>query len=108
MLEFQYFEGCPNANETLDNLKALLDEGIIPGNLKITEIKDISEAEVLNFQGSPTVLFDGKDIYTGSAPSSYNYTCRVYRIEGKQTGVMSKEFMTKRIKKMLERISDGY
>jgi hypothetical protein len=28
MIEFQYFEGCPNADETLKNLIALKDEGI--------------------------------------------------------------------------------
>lgn len=100
MLEFQYFEGCPNAKQTLDNLNALLDERNFFGKLKITEIKDISEAEELNFQGSPTVLIDGKDIYSEVAPSSFNYTCRVYIIEGKQTGVLSKEYMAMKIEKM--------
>ena len=103
MLELQYFEGCPNAKATLDNLKAFMDERNFSDELKITEIKDISEAEELNFQGSPTVLFDGKDIYTEAAPSSYNYTCRIYVIEGKQTGVLSKDYIVMKLKKMVKK-----
>lgn len=100
MLEFQYFEGCPNATETLKNVKELIDNGLIVEKLKVTEIHDVSEAEDLNFQGSPTLLFDDKDIYTEKVPLSYNYSCRVYTFEGKQTGILAKAFILKQIKKL--------
>jgi hypothetical protein len=91
MIEFQYFDGCPNAAETLENLKGLMAQGLIKESLYITEIKGIEEAEGVKFQGSPTILLDGKDIYTGKEPKGYNYTCRIYTFDGEQTGVLSAE-----------------
>jgi len=100
MIEFQYFDGCPNAAETLRNLVEVLAEEGIEQDLKETKILDISEAEKLNFQGSPTVLFNGIDIYTENEPVSYSYTCRMYVIEGIRTGVLPKNFIIDQIKKM--------
>ena len=100
LLEFQYFDGCPNAAITLESIRELITEKLIQEELKITEIKDISEAEELNFQGSPTVLYEGIDIYTEEVPTSFNYSCRVYVIKGKQTGVLDQEFILNKIKKL--------
>lgn len=101
MIEFQYFKGCPNAIATLNNLKELIAEGFFQEDeLKIVEVPDSESAEALFFQGSPTILFNGYDIYTGIKPVSYNYSCRVYTIEEEQTGVLSKEFIRKKIENM--------
>lgn len=100
MLEFQYFEGCPNASETLDNIRHLIANELIKEELMITEIKDISESEALNFQGSPTVLFNGIDIYTGKIPTSNSYTCRVYVFGGKQTGVLETDYILNKIEEL--------
>ena len=66
----------------------------------ITGIKDISEAEALNFQGLPTVLYNGADIYTGEAPTSFSYTCRVYMFKGKQTGVLGMDFILNKLEEL--------
>ena len=63
MIEFQFFEGCPNAAETLRNLEVLSEEGLFPkSDLKITNVRGLDRAEELRFQGSPTVLVDGIDV----------------------------------------------
>lgn len=103
MIEFQFFEGCPNAQETFNNLKSLVNDGFISENeLTITEVLDISSAEELNFQGSPTILHDGRDIYTEKKPNSFSYSCRVYTINGINTGALPIEY----IKQQIENLRD--
>ncbi len=101
MIEFQYFEGCPHYRETLRNLEELVSEGFVSKkDIKITEVPDPESAERLHFQGSPTILVDGYDIYTEAKPESFYYACRVYLIDGKMTGTFSKEFIKGRISMM--------
>lgn len=101
MIEFQYFIGCPNANETLKNLKTVVKMKDIGENeINVIEVKDLEIAEKVNFQGSPTILIDGYDIYSETKPSSYSYTCRIYIIDGVQTGVLSENYISQKIKKI--------
>jgi hypothetical protein len=94
LIEFQYFEGCPNSAATLENLMALVAEGIVDkAEVKIVEVPDAEAAERLHFQGSPSILVDGIDIHTGEKPSSSSYTCRIYSIEGKRSGILGKDFL---------------
>ncbi len=99
MIEFQYFEGCPNAVQTLVNLrKAMVDLDIPESQLRITEVPDQAAGEKCDFQGSPTVLKEGVDIATGARPVGCHYTCRVYDIDGKKTGVLPREWLKIRLK----------
>ncbi len=101
MIEFQYFDGCPNSEATLKNLKELIKEGLIQeDSLKITEVPDLESAESFNFQGSPTVLVNGRDIYTEIEPESFNYSCRVYSMNGIHTGVLTKDYLKNKILKL--------
>jgi hypothetical protein len=98
MIEFQFFDGCPNSKATLANIEELISEGLIAKEeLKITEVPTMELAERYNFQGSPSVLMDGVDIYTGEKPTGFSYNCRVYKIDGKHTGILSKEFIRSKI-----------
>lgn len=101
MIEFQYFDSCPNSKATLMNLKQLINEGLITQKeLKITEVPDMESAECLNFQGSPSILVDGFDIYTESKPISYSYTCRIYTSGSKRVETLPKESIQKQIEKL--------
>jgi hypothetical protein len=103
MIEFQYFEGCPNAKTSLDNLLEIKQELNIHDNqINIMQLPDVKSAEKNNFQGSPTILIDGVDIYNDSKPTGYNYSCRVYFFDGIQTGVIPKEFIKEKILKYLK------
>ena len=97
MIRFQYFDGCPNAQTTLDNLLSVREElGIPTSSIEVVEVKDLARAEEERFQGSPTILVDGRDITTGEMPSGFNYACRVYSFEGKSTGVIPRNFIRAR------------
>jgi hypothetical protein len=99
MIEFQYFEGCPNSQATLANLRALIAEGwIAEEELVITEVPDPERAQELNFQGSPTVLYHGIDIYTEKVPESSNFSCRIYEIDGRQTGELSEDYLKQQLR----------
>jgi len=100
MIEFQYFVGCPSAKTSLQNLvdvQHILN--IDPNEISIMQLPDPESAEKNNFQGSPTILIDGVDIYTGSKPSGFNYSCRVYSFNGILSGVIPKEFIKEKILK---------
>jgi hypothetical protein len=100
-IEFQYFDGCPNSTQTLANLKVLLASNeIVDCELVIVEVPSPDLAEELNFQGSPTLLLDGVDIYTEQKPSSFSYSCRIFNLDGEQTGVLSKEYIFKKLVKL--------
>ena len=100
MIEFQYFEGCPNAKASLNNLLEVKDElHINDDEIRIIQVRDMESAEKNRFQGSPTILIQGVDIYTGSEPTGYNYSCRVYSFKGKQTGIIPKQFIKENILK---------
>ena len=101
MITFQFFDGCPNSTKTLSNLKEVLVELDIPeSEIEIIEVPGLQEAEKIRFQGSPTILIDGVDIYSLRIPEDYSYTCRVYNFEGNRTGVIPKDFIREKIRKL--------
>jgi len=54
MIEFQYFEGCPNADRTHENLVEVIKELNLPkSDFQVQEIPDLEAARIRNFQGSP-------------------------------------------------------
>jgi hypothetical protein len=94
MIEFQYFNGCPHAKNTLQNLREVMTEmDIGEPNLKIIEVPNPESAQKMKFQGSPTILVYGIDIYTGVEPAGFNYSCRVYEFDGISSGIIPKEFI---------------
>jgi hypothetical protein len=100
MIELQYFEGCPNAKATLGNLQEIQRELAIPDvEIIVVEVPDIDSAEKNRFRGSPTILVDGIDLYTETEPVGHNFSCRVYSFDGKQTGVIPRDFMKDKILK---------
>jgi hypothetical protein len=98
MIEFQYFKGCPHAKDTLHNLREVMTEmGIGENELQIINVPSPEAAQKIKFQGSPTILFNGIDIFTGEKPVGLSYSCRVYEFDGKQIGVIPKEFIWRRL-----------
>jgi hypothetical protein len=102
MIEFQFFNGCPNADVTLENLRAVMRELEIPeSQLKISVVPDLDTAKRLGFQGSPSILVNRKDIYTGEEPTGFSYACRLYEFDGKQTGIIPARFIKEKVRKLL-------
>jgi hypothetical protein len=102
MIEFQYFEGCPNAKTSMDNLLEVKRElNLKDCDIRVIMVPDMESAERYNFQGSPTILINGIDIYSDSKPVGFNYSCRVYTFAGKQTGIIPKGFIQEKILKYM-------
>lgn len=98
-IEFQYFDNCPNGKVTLENLKVAMNH-IGLENFKIIKLSSINETETYNFQGSPTVLINGKDAYTLKKPNTTSYSCRMYNIDGKITGILSVEYLISKLREI--------
>jgi len=78
-----------------------VEEGIIPENMiKISKIPNENAVESFNFQGSPTILMKGIDIYTGKKPDTFSYSCRVYEFDGDRTGIIPKDFIKEKLKEL--------
>jgi hypothetical protein len=98
MIEFQYFSGCPHAKGTLQNLREVMAEMRIGENeLQIINVPSHGSAQNMNFQGSPTILVDGFDVYSGVKPEGFSYSCRVYEFDGRHTGMVPKEFIREKL-----------
>lgn len=94
-IEFYYFDGCPSHEPAYENLKEVLIEKGIETEIETIKVKSQEDAERLNFQGSPSIRINGKDIE--GKEERYSYSCRVFKIEGKLTGVPTKEFLSEKI-----------
>lgn len=97
LIQFLYFEGCPNAKASLENLKSAMLELHLPfDNLQIIHV-DIESATQYNFQGSPSILINGVDIYTDKIPDTVNFSCRIYEFENKKTGIIPKDYIKQKL-----------
>jgi hypothetical protein len=80
-VEVMYFDGCPNVDLALRQVRAALASAGLDGNvdLAMTRIGDDVEAARKRFLGSPTVLVDGHDVERDAvARDDYGLQCRVY------------------------------
>lgn len=102
-IEFLFFEGCPNAKESYNNLLEAIRELNIDTEVETINVKDLETAQKVKFLGSPSVYVNGIDIYSLSYPSDISYSCRTYNINGKITGILPKEFILERLKTILNK-----
>ena len=94
-IEFYYFDGCPSHEPAFENLQEVLIEKGIESEIETIKVNSPEDAERLNFQGSPSIRINGKDIE--GKEEGYSYSCRVFEIEGNLTGVPTKEYLLEKI-----------
>ncbi|MGW3935216.1 hypothetical protein [Streptomyces sp. NBC_00024] len=78
-IEVLVVPGCPNEQTVAEQLRRALDDiGLCETGFTTRVIADQTEAERDGFTGSPTILVDGRDLFTepGRPPG---LACRVYR-----------------------------
>jgi hypothetical protein len=101
LITFQYFSGCPGAEATLRNLLCVQTElGIPESEIELVEVPHPSLAEKYRFQGSPTILVNGRDIVTGEEASGFSYTCRVYPFDETRAGVIPVDFIRQKLSEL--------
>ena len=72
-----YFDDCPNwkiADERLTAIAAERPDLTVSRHL----VDTAEEAERVSFHGSPSILFDGVDVFAGPG-AGVGLSCRVYR-----------------------------
>lgn len=94
-VEFLYFKSCPSHKEALENLRAALRESHTEADLVLIRVDSLEKAEKVGFQGSPSIRINGKDLEERN--EGPNFSCRLYRINGKPTSVPSKAYIMEKL-----------
>ena len=93
----QYFDGCPGWQAATDRLReALRLVGLGDQEIRFQNVKTPEQAAELGFAGSPTILFDGVDLFEDASPPA-GYACRIYRTERGAEGAPSLSQLTARL-----------
>ena len=78
-VEVLYFAGCPNHEELVPRLEALLREHGSPV-VELVEVPDDEAAQRERFLGSPTLRIDGLDVEPAAQTRiDFGLKCRLYR-----------------------------
>jgi hypothetical protein len=88
-LTLLYFAGCPNWAEAESRLRAAMDLlDIPPEALTLHRVESEEEAQAGGFQGSPSFLKNGRDLFPDPS-AAVGLACRLYRSGGRLTGAPS-------------------
>jgi hypothetical protein len=92
IIEFQYFEDCPNHSIMEKNLISAISG--LEDKIEIRKILVENEeaARKINFRGSPTVLINGIDLENVPSVAHASMSCRFYR-----SGIPSSKVIRKKI-----------
>ena len=79
-IEVLHVDDCPNHEELLPRLRALLADHAIDADLVTIRVGSADAADRLRFLGSPTVRVNGRDVdLTAADRTGYGLQCRLYR-----------------------------
>ena len=84
-----YFDDCPNWKVADERLSAIAAER---ADLAVTRhlVDTLEDAERVGFQGSPSILVDGVDVFAGP-DAAVGLSCRVYRTPDGPAGAPTME-----------------
>ncbi len=81
-IELLYFDGCPNHEQALENLRNVMEELGIEEKIEAINIIDNDDAVAKRFLGSPSIRIDGRDLeYAENDNTEYSMRCRRYKSE---------------------------
>ncbi|MBV8359480.1 MAG: DUF2703 domain-containing protein [Deltaproteobacteria bacterium] len=97
-VELLHIVGCPHTEATRRLLDETLQELGLVCDIEEIEVSDSSQAEALNFPGSPTIRIDRIDVETGMLRENrHGLSCRIYVIDGNAHGVPTREMIRRAI-----------
>jgi len=98
-IQLLYFDGCPSWKAALENLhKALAAMDWTP-EIELIEIQDDAQATLYAFQGSPSLKYNGWDLWE-QKHDEYHIGCRVYQTPLGLRGVPTVEMLQKRLQEI--------
>ncbi len=99
-VELLYFDGCPNHIVAEEVLKEVMAEENVQAPVIRVQVETPEDAVSQRFLGSPTIRFNGEDIDPAGDDGQYSLRCRVYRINGKLSGVPNKEMIRSALRRV--------
>ena len=75
--ELLYFDGCPSWKQAVQNLRQALTDLELTPMIVMVKIVDDSQAQSRKFTGSPSIFFNGIDLWPVQQ-DEYHLGCRVY------------------------------
>lgn len=97
-VEFLYFDGCPNHEIALANLKAVMDEAGAKSEIELINIQSPEDVRSHRFLGSPSIRINDKDLeITEDNSTTYSMRCRLYKNCDALIGFPSKELIRKNL-----------
>jgi hypothetical protein len=102
-VELLYFDGCPNHEELLPELRGLLAEQGLADEVELRRVETVEDAGRERFLGSPTVRIDGWDVEPGAGGrQDFGLKCRLYRLAGVTSGVPPRDLIAAPIRSARE------
>jgi hypothetical protein len=83
-IDLLYIADCPNRRLARRHLEVALARTELAVAIRECEVTSAEEATRLGMRGSPTILIDGRDPFTGRGPTAVS--CRLYRTEAGLSG----------------------
>lgn len=96
-IELMYFDGCPNWQRTLGEVREVLAARGLPIDVRLTRVTSRTMAKRVRFAGSPTVRVDGRDVEPAGAPAAYGVECRIYFVDGRPVGTPPRAWLEQAI-----------
>ena len=79
-MELLWWEGCPNWERALDELREAMGElGLDAEQIEVREVARDADAKRESFVGSPTIRIEGEDVQAPGSEEPLGLTCRIYR-----------------------------
>ena len=79
-IELLYFDGCPNHEAFMPQLRTLLDGAGVDEEVHLVRVETEDEAQAAGFLGSPSLRLNGRDVEPGAAErSDFGLKCRLYQ-----------------------------
>ena len=93
-VEALFFDGCPNHDELVPRLRALLARSGLAGDLRLHRIESAEQAVRERFLGSPTVRVNGRDVDpTAAGRDDFGLKCRLYATDEGLRGMPPDEWI---------------
>lgn len=94
-VELLWFQGCPNHVATEALTREVMGELGVAAPIVRIEVPDEETGIAVRFPGSPTVRINGQDIEPDFVDcEDCAPRCRVYFVDGRMTGVPSREWIS--------------
>jgi hypothetical protein len=105
-IELLYFEDCPSYRVAENLLREVLAEAKVPDRIEMIEVTTETDAQRWKFPGSPTIRFDGIDLFEQDA-AIYGLECRVYLTPDGLRGWPTKDMLREAVNNVARLRSDA-